>query len=137
MAKATIKKVIGREILDSRGIPTVEVDVILSSGVVGRAAVPSGASTGEHEAVELRDKDPKRFLGKGTLNAVQNVNTFIAKALKGKDAFEQREAWSNETPFSAFWRQGAVPRTTPEIVAPFRAPGPRLQQSRSNAPDSA
>ncbi len=64
-----------REILDSRGNPTVEVDVNLASGAVGRAAVPSGASTGEHEAVELRDKDPERYLGKGVQKAVENVNT--------------------------------------------------------------
>ncbi len=81
----------GREILDSRGNPTVEVDVYLASGVVGRAAVPSGASTGEHEAVELRDKDPKRYLGKGVLKAVENVNTAIAEELLGMDALNQRE----------------------------------------------
>ena len=67
---AKIKKIIGREILDSRGNPTVEVDVILKNGVTGRAAVPSGASTGEHEAVELRDGDTKRYLGKGVLKAL-------------------------------------------------------------------
>jgi len=71
--KTLIKKIIGREILDSRGNPTIEVDVILESGVIGRAAVPSGASTGEHEAVELRDGDKGRYLGKGVLKAVSNV----------------------------------------------------------------
>ncbi|MBP6343714.1 MAG: phosphopyruvate hydratase [Candidatus Omnitrophica bacterium] len=81
-----IKSVKAREIIDSRGNPTVEVDVVLSSGVLGRAAVPSGASTGEHEAIELRDGDKSRYKGKGVLKAVNNVNTVIAKALKGKDA---------------------------------------------------
>jgi len=79
-----------REILDSRGNPTVEADVILVGGVIGRAAVPSGASTGEHEAVELRDGDPKRYGGKGVLKAVRNVNDVIARELKGKDALDQR-----------------------------------------------
>src|SRR6266566_2409054 len=79
-----------REILDSRGNPTVEADVTLVGGVVGRAAVPSGASTGEHEAVELRDGDPKRFGGKGVLKAVRNVNDVIARELKGEDALDQR-----------------------------------------------
>jgi len=80
---ATILEVQGREILDSRGNPTVEVDVLAEGGILGRAAVPSGASTGVHEAVELRDGDKKRYLGKGVLNAVENVNTKIRKALKG------------------------------------------------------
>ncbi|MBM3288546.1 MAG: phosphopyruvate hydratase [Candidatus Hydrogenedentes bacterium] len=86
-----ITGIIGREILDSRGNPTVEVDVYLSSGVMGRAAVPSGASTGEHEAVELRDKNPKRYLGKGVEKAVANVNGTIAEELLGMDALNQRE----------------------------------------------
>ncbi len=81
-----IKSVKAREIIDSRGNPTVEVDVLLSSGAFGRAAVPSGASTGEHEAIELRDGDKSRFGGKGVLKAVNNVNTIIAKAIKGKEA---------------------------------------------------
>ena len=85
-----IEKIVAREILDSRGNPTVEVDVVLECGVMGRAAVPSGASTGEHEALELRDKDPKRYGGKGTLKAVENVNTIIAPALIGWSALEQR-----------------------------------------------
>ncbi|MFZ5801539.1 MAG: phosphopyruvate hydratase [Candidatus Omnitrophota bacterium] len=85
-----IHQVKGREILDSRGNPTVEVDVILEDETLGRAAVPSGASTGEHEAVELRDGDKKRYLGKGVLKAVENVNTKIAKALVGKDASDQK-----------------------------------------------
>ena len=80
-----------REILDSRGNPTVEVDVDLASGAFGRAAVPSGASTGEHEAVELRDEDAGRYLGKGVQKAVENVNTAIAEALVGEDAFAQSD----------------------------------------------
>ena len=80
-----------REILDSRGNPTVEVDVTLASGAFGRAAVPSGASTGEHEAVELRDNDANRYLGKGVQQAVENVNTLIADALVGEDAFAQND----------------------------------------------
>ena len=84
-----ITKVIGREILDSRGNPTVEADVHLADGTVGRAAVPSGASTGEHEAVELRDNDPKRYLGKGTRKAVQNINKKIAPAVTGMEAEQQ------------------------------------------------
>src|SRR6187397_1582025 len=79
-----IHKIHGREVLDSRGNPTVEVDCILANGVVGRAIVPSGASTGEHEALELRDGDKKRFLGKGVLKAVTNVNEVIAPALEGR-----------------------------------------------------
>ena len=85
-----IQKIVGREILDSRGNPTVEVDVILENGVMGRAAVPSGASTGENEALELRDGDKGRYLGKGTLKAVANVNEIIAPALIGDDVFAQR-----------------------------------------------
>ena len=85
-----IQKIVGREILDSRGNPTVEVDVVLENGVMGRAAVPSGASTGENEALELRDGDKGRYLGKGTLKAVANVNEIIAPALIGDDVFAQR-----------------------------------------------
>ena len=88
---ATIVKVIGREILDSRGNPTVEADVYLADGSMGRAAVPSGASTGEHEAVELRDGDKSRYLGKGTLKAVRHINGEIAATLHGKDASNQEE----------------------------------------------
>ena len=84
-----IVEVIGREILDSRGNPTVEVDVVLECGARGRAAVPSGASTGSHEAVELRDEDKSRYLGKGVLKAVNNVNTEIRAALLGMDALNQ------------------------------------------------
>src|SRR3990167_4926424 len=89
-ASSKISKIKGREILDSRGNPTVEVEVTLQSGIAGRAAVPSGASTGEHEAVELRDGDKKRYLGKGTLKAVANVNSRIAKELVGNDPFDQK-----------------------------------------------
>ena len=85
-----IVKITGREILDSRGNPTVEVEVVLDSGFFGRAAVPSGASTGEHEAIELRDGDKNRYGGKGVLKAVQNVNEIIAPALFGMSALEQR-----------------------------------------------
>lgn len=87
---SSIISIAGREVLDSRGNPTVEVDVVLDSGAHGRAMVPSGASTGEHEAVELRDKDPKRYSGKGVLNAVNHVNTEIQQALIGSDALDQR-----------------------------------------------
>ncbi|MBW8770867.1 MAG: phosphopyruvate hydratase [Gemmatimonadetes bacterium] len=86
---ALISDIVAREILDSRGNPTVEADVILSSGVVGRAAVPSGASTGEHEAIELRDNDKERYLGKGVQMAVQNIVETIAPALSGADATDQ------------------------------------------------
>ena len=85
-----IVKIFGREILDSRGNPTIEVDVTLASGIIGRAAVPSGASTGENEALELRDGDKKRYLGKGVLKAVENTNNIIAPALVGMCSFEQR-----------------------------------------------
>jgi len=88
---STIVKIIGREILDSRGNPTVEADVYLADGSMGRAAVPSGASTGEFEAVELRDGDKSRYLGKGTLKAVGHINGEIAAALHGKDATQQAE----------------------------------------------
>jgi enolase len=86
-----IVKIAGREILDSRGNPTIEVDVTLASGITGRAAVPSGASTGENEALELRDGDKKRYLGKGVLKAVDNINRVIAPALLGISALNQRE----------------------------------------------
>src|SRR6266403_2612261 len=87
--QTSIAEIIGREILDSRGNPTIEVDVRLEGGAVGRAAVPSGASTGEHEAWELRDGDKKRYGGKGVLKAVANVNQKIASAIKGSDARDQ------------------------------------------------
>lgn len=80
----TISKLRGREVLDSRGNPTVEVELTLSNGVMHRALVPSGASTGVHEALEMRDGDTQRYLGKGTLNAVKNVNTIIAQAVENQ-----------------------------------------------------
>jgi len=86
---STIVDIIGREIIDSRGNPTVECDVLLESGVMGRAAVPSGASTGSREAIELRDNDAKRYGGKGVLKAVENINTEISEAVLGLDATEQ------------------------------------------------
>jgi enolase len=86
---SAIVDIVGREVLDSRGNPTVECDVLLESGVMGRAAVPSGASTGSREAIELRDGDKKRYLGKGVLKAVEHINTEIAEAVLGLDASEQ------------------------------------------------
>lgn len=86
-----IKKIRAREIPDSRGNPTVEVDVVLDNGVLGRAAVPSGASTGSKEAVELRDNDKKRYSGKGVLKAIYNVHRIIAPELIGKNPREQKE----------------------------------------------
>ena len=86
---AAIELIGAREILDSRGNPTVEVEVALEDGSLARAAVPSGASTGEHEAVELRDGDSSRYLGKGVLKAVEHVNTEISEAVLGLDASEQ------------------------------------------------
>src|ERR1700693_2208151 len=87
---SNIAAIHAREVLDSRGNPTVEAQVFLDNGSMGRAIVPSGASTGEHEAVELRDGDTNRFLGKGVLKAVENVNGEIAEALANWDAFDQR-----------------------------------------------
>ena len=84
-----IEYVEAREILDSRGNPTVEVDVVLEDGSLGRAAVPSGASTGDYEAVELRDNDKARYLGKGVLKAVDNVNNVIGQEVQGMDALDQ------------------------------------------------
>src|SRR5574341_641644 len=86
----TLETLMAREILDSRGNPTLEVDAVLSDGARGSAAVPSGASTGTREALELRDGDPKRFLGKGVLRAVENVHRVLAPELIGKEAADQR-----------------------------------------------
>src|SRR6266403_5594527 len=91
MGKSNINEMTAREILDSRGNPTIEVDVRLAGGALGRAAVPSGASTGEHEAWELRDGDKKRYGGKGVLKAVNNVNGPIASAVCGWDARDQEK----------------------------------------------
>ena len=88
---SAIVDVIAREILDSRGNPTIEADVLLESGVLGRASVPSGASVGTREAVELRDGDAQRYSGKGVLTAVENVNTEISETLMGLDAVDQRK----------------------------------------------
>src|SRR5690349_24593912 len=87
---STIAAIHSRQVLDSRGNPTVEAEVFLADGSMGRAIVPSGASTGEHEAVELRDDDTNRFMGKGVLKAVENVNGEIAEALANWDGFDQR-----------------------------------------------
>ncbi len=89
MARPTIARLVAREILDSRGNPTLEVDCILNNGIMGRASVPSGASVGSFEALELRDKDPKRYLGKGVLKAIENIHTIIAPRLTGLDATDQ------------------------------------------------
>ena len=97
-----IAKISAREILDSRGNPTVEVDVTLSDGIVGRAAVPSGASTGAHEALEMRDQDPKRYLGKGVKKAVENIRLKIAPKLKGMKV-EDQEALDAAAPPD--WRE--------------------------------
>src|SRR5438876_9209217 len=88
---AVVDEIRAREVLDSRGNPTVEADVVLSDGTLGRAAVPSGASTGTHEAMELRDGDPARFGGKGVLMACQNIEDVIGPELEGMDALNQRE----------------------------------------------
>src|SRR5881397_4301321 len=90
MSRTSIARIQGREILDSRGNPTVEVDVLLEAGDIGRAAVPSGASTGAHEAVELRDGDQSRYGGKGVRTAVGHVNQEIAAALRGAEESDQR-----------------------------------------------
>src|SRR5216117_4254961 len=90
MASTSISHIHAREILDSRGNPTIEADVRVESGALGRAAVPSGASTGEHEALELRDGDKSKYLGKGVLKAVANANREIAKSIAGLDAANQR-----------------------------------------------
>ena len=104
---STIESVHAREILDSRGNPTVEVEVILADGAVGRAAVPSGASTGAHEALELRDQDTGRYLGRGVLKAVANVNDEIAPRLHGQDATEA------DRPRRAAASSSTAPRTRP------------------------
>src|SRR3989442_9224234 len=89
MSTTSIRSIVAREILDSRGNPTIEVDVRVESGALGRAAVPSGASTGEHEAWELRDGDKSRYGGKGVSHAVGNVNEKIAREIRGLDARDQ------------------------------------------------
>jgi len=131
---SAIVDIVGREILDSRGNPTVECDVLLESGVMGRAAVPSGASTGSREAVELRDGDKQRYGGKGVLKAVENVNTEISEAVLGLDASEQafldktlidmdgtenKSAWAPTPCWPCRW--------------PWRAPPPRKAACRCTA----
>ena len=103
---STIYDIQAREVIDSRGNPTVEVDVILAGGAIGRAAVPSGASTGEHEAIELRDGDKKRYLGKGVSKAVANINTNIAKLITGHDAILRTGGITNGS--SVMYRPGKI-----------------------------
>ena len=123
MIVTEIAEIAAREILDSRGNPTVEVDVTLADGATGRAAVPSGASTGAHEAVELRDGDRKRFQGKGVLKAVQAVRTEIAEALRGMIATDQVDI-----------DQALINRTR-AASAPTRSSACRLQwQKRRHSP---
>jgi enolase len=122
---SAIVDIIGREILDSRGNPTVECDVLLESGVMGRAAVPSGASTGSREAIELRDGDKARYLGKGVLKAVEHVNTEISEAILGLDASEQ--AFLDRTSTAATTRAASVP--TPPWPCPW--PWPARQQKKA------
>ena len=125
-----IEKVIGREIIDSRGNPTVEAEVWLADGTIGRGAAPSGASTGEFEALELRDKDKKRFGGKGVRKAVENINTVISGVLTGMDASDiyavdhamirtERRTNQSWAP-TAFWRS----------PSPARGPRPYPWESR-------
>ena len=119
MAYLEIVDVIGREILDSRGNPTVEAEVILADGTVGRGMAPSGASTGEFEALELRDGDKARYLGKGVTKAVENINTVIADVLVGEDAGKLREAMQQLN--QGEWKQAQLPdrwdgRTAERIV---------------------
>jgi len=118
---SAIVSVTGREILDSRGNPTIEVDVVLESGAGGRAAVPSGAATGAHEAVELRDGDPARYGGRGVLQAVGHVNAAIAAALQGIDATDQRLVDSFLIELDASERL-APPQPIPNLVEPTTTP---------------
>ena len=98
---SAIVDIIAREILDSRGNPTIEADAVLESGVSGRAAVPSGASTGSKEAIELRDGDEARYFGKGVLRAVENVNTEICEAILGLDATVKRAGFPEDEMIAA------------------------------------
>ena len=124
MSKTSIRNVFAREILDSRGNPTIEVDVRLEHGTLGRAAVPSGASTGEHEAWELRDGDKKRYGGRGVKKAVANVNDEIAPVLKGWDARDQKKI-DNELiePAELLSRANAVTPATRSFVRSIAAVG--------------
>ena len=123
----TIEFIQGRQILDSRGNPTVEVDVMLEDGTLGRAAVPSGASTGEHEAVELRDDDKKMWLGKGVSKAVENVNTKIAPELIGLDPRDQEAIDAADDRARRHAQQGKARRER----NPRRQPGRRQGRGRS------
>ena len=136
---SAIVDIVGREILDSRGNPTVECDVLLESGVMGRAAVPSGASTGSREAIELRDGDMSRYLGKGVLKAVEHINTEISEAVLGLDAsagitadtpFRQK-LWHSRT-IEALMRQHGL---TSEEQAEVRR-GQHLRRKPSGLPRS-
>ena len=123
-----IVDVLGREILDSRGNPTVEVEVYLEDGTVGRAAVPSGASTGIYEACELRDGDKSRYLGKGVLTAVKNVNTDIAECLVGMNVLDQTAIDKASSSWTALTRPSYTP--TP----PWALPGLRQRRPRPWVP---
>ena len=127
-----ITRIVGREILDSRGNPTVEADVHLADGSMGRAAVPSGASTGEHEAVELRDNDKSRYLGKGTRKAAANINTEIGPSLAGMDA-EQQIVIDRRMRFSRYrweWRARRRPPTQRLSTAIWAASTPACCRCR-------
>ena len=123
---SNIAAIHAREVLDSRGNPTVEAEVFLGDGSMGRAIVPSGASTGEHEAVELRDGDKARFLGKGVLKAVENVNSEIAEALANYDAFDQRGLDSKMIELDGTETKGRLGANA--ILAVSMASGPRLRR---------
>src|SRR6478672_170420 len=126
-----ITKIIGREILDSRGNPTVEADVYLADGSMGRAAVPSGASTGEHEAAELRDGDKSRYLGKGTQTAAKNITDEIGPALLGADAERQSEV--DRLMISLDGTPNKSNLGANAILAGSRAPPPMRSRRRSIA----
>ena len=133
----SIEFIQARQILDSRGNPTVEVDVILESGIIGRAAVPSGASTGEHEACELRDDDKKKYLGRGVTKAVDNVNSRIAPELIGLDprdpphpergGWAHGVAWAGRYVFVANWKRGLA------VVDVADAHAPRVVAERATS----
>lgn len=130
--------IIGRQILDSRGNPTVEVDVVLEDGSMGRAAVPSGASTGAHEAVELRDGDKSRYLGKGVLKAVEAVNVSIAEAIVAMDAEDQTAIDQvmielDGTPTS----RSSAPMPSSAFRSPSPRPRPKPPACRSTAMSAA
>ena len=131
--------IIGREILDSRGNPTVEVDVVLEDGAMGRAAVPSGASTGAHEAVELRDGDKTRYLGKGVGKAVDAVNSEIFDALAGMDAEDQRGVDAALIELDGTPQQERASAPTPSSACRWRRPRPprRRAACRSTATSAA